>query len=578
MRSKKKSRRSHGGKSGQRTRRRPGVLKPSAIEEQLQTAEAQLALVADAGLGTWNLNLASGDITCSARCRELFAIPPADPLSSAVFVQMIHPDDRLRIERGVSEALALRSDCEAEFRIMRRDGSVRWLFARGRARYDDGPTHVEGIVRDVTERTLAIEKMRRSLDRIKALRDIETALTSTLELDRILELLLSRIDALTRYAAATVRLVNRDIGRLEPVAAKNINVEAWKRGFSKIPGGLSELVLHSSVPIAIPDLQQDSRTRHREFMRDEGLVSFLGLPLIAKNEALGVLAVFTRERHIFDDEEVEFLTTLGGQAAMAIHNAQLYEEMVKANNVKEEFLSVMSHELRTPLSVIMGYSGMLMERILGEINPEQDQALRKILIWSGEQLNLINAVIQTTQIESRSLRVDRHAAPLSQIFSHVRDEMETLCRGKAVSLEWNYPAEPIQIVTDTPKLIHILRNLIGNAIKFTHRGSVTIKAEVTSGESAARGAPSAGAFPQLEIRVTDTGIGIPRDHWELIFEKFHQVDGSQTRLYGGMGLGLYVARSFAEMLGGSITVDSQPERGSTFLVTIPCDPQVDHRV
>jgi PAS domain S-box-containing protein len=576
MRSGKKSRRT----SIVNRQPRAPTSQGAVLVEQLQTSEAQLALVADAGLGTWTLILASGQLSCSARCREIFAIPAEEPLTSALFEEIMHPDDRPRIERHVSDALASKRDCEAEFRIIRRDGSLRWLTARGRCHYgaDGKPTRIEGIVRDVTERTLAIEKMQRSLERIKALRDIETAITSTLELDRILELLLSRIDALTRYAAATVRLVNRDSGRLEPVAAKNINVEEWKRSFSKIPGGLSQLVLQSSVPIAIPDLQQDPRTRHQDFMRHEGLVSFLGLPLIAKNEVLGVLAVFTRERHLFDDEEVEFLTTVGGQAAIAIHNAQLYEEMVKANNVKEEFLGVMSHELRTPLSVIMGYSSMLVERILGEINPEQEQALRKILTWSAEQLNLINAIIQTTQLESRSLRVDRHPVPVSQLMSHVRDEMTTLSRGKEVSLEWSYPTEAIEIVTDTPKVIHILRNLIGNAIKFTHRGTVTIQAEIVSGENAPRGAArSAGALPQLKIRVTDTGIGIPRDQWERIFEKFHQVDGSQTRLYGGMGLGLYVARSFAEMLGGSITVDSQPECGSTFLVTIPCDAPIDHR-
>lgn len=569
MHSSKKSRRKH--RENRHSRTRPS--KATLIEAQLRTAEAQLALVADAGLGTWSFNLASGQLSCSARCREIFGISPEETLTSEMFVVMLHPEDHARIERQVSAAWASKKDCEADFRILRRDGGVRWLTARGQGHYDtEGkPTRIEGIVRDVTERTQAIEKTQRGLERIKALHEIETAITSTLELDRILELLLSRIDALTRYAAATVRLVNRGNGRLEPVAAKNIDVEKWKRGFSKIPGGLSELVLRSSVPIAIPDVQQDPRTRHQEFMRHEGLVSFLGLPLAAKNEVLGVLAVFTREPHIFDDEEVKFLTTVAGQAAIAIHNAQLYEEMVRANSVKEEFLGVMSHELRTPLSVIMGYSGMMMERILGEINPEQEQALLKILTWSTEQLNLINAIIQTTQIESRSLRVDLHTVPLLQLLSHVRDEMDALCRGKEVALEWNYPSEPIQIVTDTSKMIHILRNLIGNAIKFTHRGSVTVKAEVTSGER------TAGAAPQLEIRVSDTGIGIHRDHWERIFEKFHQVDGSQTRLYGGMGLGLYVARSFAEMLGGSITVDSQPERGSTFLLTIPCDAPMRHR-
>lgn len=496
-------------------------------------------------------------------------------------MKMVHPDDRPQIEQRVAESLTGRKDYAAEFRIRRQDGLIRWIAARGRAHYDEAgnPVRIEGVARDVSERTLAVEKLQRNLDHIKALREIEKAITSTLELDRILHLLLEKIDVSGRYAAATVRLVNRKTGLLEPVAAKNIDVDKWrKQGFSAAPGGLSQVVLNSKVPVRILEIQRDPRTRHLDFLREHRLVSFLGLPLITKNEALGVLAVFTDEPHIFDDDEVEFLTTIAGQAAIAIDNAQLYEETARANKVKEQFLSVMSHELRTPLSVVMGYTGMLMERMLGDINPQQEEALQKVLTRAAEQLHLVNTMIQTTQLESRALLVERHPVPLSELLNHVRDEMEAIRKGKDLQLVWNCPKEPIIVVTDTSKVIQILRNLIGNAIKFTQSGRVTISAKLNKGERAVNGSNGSSAekdSARIEFQVTDTGVGMTTEQCKRIFDKFYQVDSSETRLYGGLGLGLYVVKNLTDMLGGKIAVASEPGKGSKFSLSIPCHQALD---
>ena len=551
------------------------------VQEQLQLSQEQLDLAAaGAGLGFWHYNVATGRLSWSQRCRDIFGIPADPPLTYELFLKMVHPDDRPQIEQGIAESLTGRKDYQAEFRVRRHDGLIRWIAARGRGHYDEAgnPVRMEGVALDVSERTLAVEKLQRNLDRIKALREIEKAITSTLELDRILHLLLEKIDVSGRYAAATVRLVNRKTGRLEPVAAKNIDVDKWKQAFSNSPGGLSQVVLNGKVPVTILDIYRDPRTRHRDFLREQGLVSFLGIPLITKNESLGVLAVFTGEHHIFDDDEVEFLTTIARQAAIAIDNAQLYEETAKANKVKEQFLSVMSHELRTPLSVVMGYTGMLMERMLGDINPQQEEALQKVLTRAAEQLHLVNTIIQTTQLESRALLVERHPVPLFELLRHVRDEMEAICTGKDLQLVWNYPKEPIIVVTDTAKVVQILRNLINNAIKFTQSGRVTISARLKKGERAVDGSNGSSVHDdstRVEFQVTDTGVGITREQCKRIFDKFYQVDSSATRLYGGLGLGLYVVKNFTDMLGGEISVESEPGKGSTFSVSIPCHQSLD---
>ncbi|HEY1268672.1 MAG TPA: ATP-binding protein [Candidatus Binatia bacterium] len=527
------------------------------LEEQLSLAAAA------AGLGTWIYDIASGGLSWSKRSREIFGIPSHTPLTYRFFADMIHPEDRSRVVDLLSTALAKRTDYEADFRIVRADGALRWVKSRGRGHYDAAgkPLRVVGIARDVTRQTIALQKMQRSLDRIKTLRDIDTAITSTLDLARVLELLLDKIVVSTGYAAATVRLVNRDTGQLEPVAAKNVSVESWKRTFSKIPGGLSEVVLKSKVPVKILDVLKDARTRHQSFMRNYRLVSFLGIPLVAKGERLGVLAVFTREPHDFDDEEVEFLATIGGQAAIAIHNAQIHEQIVTANKVKEEFLSVMSHELRTPLSVMMGYGGMLLEGLLGDITPQQEEAVRKILARASEQLYMINSIIQTTQLESRALRPERRAFRLAEMLRHLRQEFDPAAREQKVKVVWKSPPEAMTVVGDGGKVSQILRSLIANAVKFTRNGTVTVGVEVLR-------SPKVGAC--LTLRVTDTGVGIASDNHERIFDKFQQLDSSETRVYGGLGLGLYVAKKLTELLGGKIVVDSVPGRGSIFTVEIPC--------
>jgi len=560
-------------------------------EEQLQLSEERLALaVIGAGLGTWQFNVVTGEFVWSEKCREIFGVSPGAPLTYEVFIGMIFPEDRERVDQAMAEALKEKKDYAAEFRIVRTDGAVRWVTARGREHFDDGgnPTRMEGMVRDITERKKNVGMLQHSLERIQALHEIGMAITSTLDLRRVLDILLEKLQLSTSYAAATVRLVNRRTAELEPVACWNIDEEKWKKTFSRNPGGLSQLVLESKTPVMIDNVRVDPRTRHQEFMREYGLVSFLGIPLIAKDEALGVLAVFTKEPHRFDDEEVKFLTTLGGQAAIAIHNAQIYEGMVNANKVKEEFLGVMSHELRTPLSVVIGYAGILKEGMLGEIAPQQKEALQKILSRAADQLHMINSIMQTTQLETRAVMPEYHPVNLPEMLTHLRSDLDTTHTKKDVALLWDYPLEPVHIVTDAAKVRQILQNLIGNALKFTDRGSVTVSARLleTDGRHPLVGGnqliqdsnltPSASdlwppAFEMLQIKVSDTGIGISAEQLWSIFDKFFQVDSSQTRFYGGVGLGLYIVKTFTELLGGKVEVESRRGSETTFTVTLPVE-------
>ncbi len=266
---------------------------------------------------------------------------------------------------------------------------------------------------------------------------------------------------------------------------------------------------------------------------------------------------------------------------LAIHNARLFEQISKqardlesANKVKDEFLAVMSHELRTPLSITMGYTGMMKEGLLGEITPEQEDALQKVLNQSAVQLRMVNDIMETTYFESRTVAIERQLVNLSDFFRHLKLDFEAIHEKNQAVLGWEYPQDPLPIVTDSRKLRQIVQNLISNAIKFTDHGKVTVSVQTVSRspnlplfDSERNG--NNGDDQWLEIKVRDTGRGIPPDKLDAIFDKFYQLDTSETRLSGGLGLGLYITKKFTELLGGKITVESEISEGSTFTVTVP---------
>lgn len=231
--------------------------------------------------------------------------------------------------------------------------------------------------------------------------------------------------------------------------------------------------------------------------------------------------------------------------------------LLQANKAKDEFLSVMSHELRTPLNVVIGYTGMIKDKMLGEVNPEQERALDKVITRSDDLLKMIIEILQATSLEAHAVKMEEQEVSLGSFLDDLKSNYEVPVN-KELSFSWDYPSELPTVTTDSEKLKQILQNLINNAVKFTERGQVTISARYN---------PRAKA---VEFKVADTGMGIHKELLPSIFEMFRQGDSSETRSYGGVGIGLYIVRKFTDLLGGTIEAESEPGKGSIFTVTIPC--------
>ena len=229
------------------------------------------------------------------------------------------------------------------------------------------------------------------------------------------------------------------------------------------------------------------------------------------------------------------------------------EQAESADRLKSDFLAIVSHELRTPLVSIIGYDELLLDGVVGSLTEEQVDSLRRIDKNSKKLLELINAMIDFSRLEAKSVEIKEFS--VSDLIKEVESETQSLREMSGLNFVWKIESELPPVRTDPAKLKVVVKNLISNAVKFTEKGSVAVDAHRQNGG--------------VEISVIDTGIGIEQGALPLIFEPFRQVENPLTRRHGGVGLGLYIVRRLLDLLGGTINVESEVGRGSTFCVWIP---------
>ena len=411
----------------------------------------------------------------------------------------------------------------------------------------------------ITRQQKAAEEIRRQRERLEVLHQVNMSVASTIDKADILSAFLETALIHLPYAAAVIRL--RHAGVLETAAARGFKSKTLSNGKDSL--AFTDRVLDDPAPLKVRNVFTDRQASNLAFFEGEGLVSFLCVPLVANNEVLGCLLFLTREEHEFNPEEIDFISTLAGQAAIAIHHSELYdrsqrqsEELTDAHKIKDEFLKVVSTQLKTPLNVITGYSEMFLEGLLGEITPIQEKAIETVARQSKELHGLINTVLQVSSMEAEKLHVELHEINLWEFCSELRTFYDyPLATG--VKLVWNYPADLPSVEGDRAKLRRMLENLVGNALKFTQQGTVMITVRYLAGKQ------------RLEFKISDTGVGIPEENIPKIFEKFRQGERHSGMEHGGVGLGLYIVKKYLDLLGGNIEVHSRVGEGTTFIFQIP---------
>jgi PAS domain S-box-containing protein len=448
---------------------------------------------------------------------------------------LIAPKDREKAYAGMHEVLEEGAISNREYLVLVKDGHMMPVEMSVALMKDaaGNPVGFVGVSRDITERKRAEEALQRSEHYFRSL--IENALDVITIVD----------------GDGTIRYVSPSGERVTGYRAAD---SVGKGGFEFVHPEDLPIVMHAFAHV----IQHPGETLRAEYRVRHKNGSWQVLEAIGRNllDDPAVAGIVVNARDITERKE----------AAAALQDAKVAAEA--ANRAKSEFLATMSHELRTPLSVIIGYTSLLCEEFFGHLTVEQVDTLRRVDTSARELLDLISVVLDVSRLEAGRLPMEVTEVGMQELLCEIQAETQGLQEQSHLAFVWQVDSTLPSLRTDPGKLKIVIKNLISNAVKFTEEGSIKLHACSHDGG--------------VEIRVADTGIGIPREALAFIFDPFRQVEGSRSKRYGGTGLGLYIVKRLLDLLGGTVKVESEVGRGSTFRVwmptTSPSQLSVDRRL
>jgi PAS domain S-box-containing protein len=514
---------------------------------------------------------------------------PTSEMLSRPYFEFIHPDD---LAVTLEEAKKIGEGGQSlsfENRFRCADGSYKWLLWNATPSADE--KLIFAVARDITVRKKAERRLSTGYAVTRVLAESESlSAAAPLILMAICEGLDWEVGALWRLDE-TANLL-RCVAAWQDPQMNFPKFIAATRALSYAKGdGLPGRVWEVGQPMWQADLPTDNTFPRTPIAQEEGLHSSFAFPIRTGEHLTGVVEFFGRSMRNIESDLLEMFDSIGSQIGQFIERrhaenelklyadyleaarhaqaedasrlAQLVKELEiaklkaeDATRAKSEFLANMSHEIRTPMNAIVGMTDMTLET---KLSPEQREYLQTVKGSAGSLLNLIDDILDFSKVEARKERLDTVEFLLRDTVEETLKSLALRAQQKHIELASHFPQEvPNVLIGDPDRLRRIVVNLVGNAIKFTEHGEVVLHVKLESQSS---------TDALLHFSVTDTGIGIPAEQQQRIFEAFAQADASTTRKYGGTGLGLAISAQLCELMGGLMWVESEVGIGSTFHFT-----------
>jgi signal transduction histidine kinase/DNA-binding response OmpR family regulator len=421
------------------------------------------------------------------------------------------------------------------------------------------------LFEEVQSRT---RELSRSVEELSALGEVGQAINSTLDLDTVLTTIVAKAVQLSSTEAGTIYTFDKTLQEFRLRATSGMD-EAMIAEIRDRRIGAGETAIGKAAairePLQIPDILNESSLVLDVIVR-AGFRSMLAVPLLRLDQIVGALVVRRKAPGEFPKNTVELLRRLADQSVLAIQNARLFREIEKksrelevASQHKSQFLASMSHELRTPLNAIIGVTEMLREDARDLKREDEFEPLDRVLGAGRHLLALINDILDLSKIEAGRMELHLEMFPVAPLIEDVAKTIEPMATKNGNRIVIDCPLGVGTIHADQTRFRQALLNLVSNANKFTEKGTVTIAGQPQRLDGR----------DWITIAVTDTGIGMTEEQMGRLFQEFSQADASTTRKYGGTGLGLAISKRFCQMMGGDITVESAPGRGSTFTIRLP---------
>jgi PAS domain S-box-containing protein len=575
--------------------------------EVLDRKEEQLRLaLSSAQMGIWDWNLLTGQIHWNQEHEQLFGLRPGSFDSTyETFDRCMHPEDRATVHQSVVQSIETHTSLCHQFRIIWPNGSVHWIETRGEAYFNrvGQPIRMLGTVVNIDERQQAQQILQNQLEQQRLVLDMTVRIRQTLDLQEILQTTVNEV----RQFLQIERVI---IYQFAPDWSGNAIVESVSAGWDTLLA--TEQIYHPCSESFVKHFQQglviansdiynaEIDDLHIQLLERLQIMANLVVPIFKGDELWGLLiAHHCSEPRIWQTSEIDLVKQLANQVSIAIQQANLFaqaqteltqrkqaemtlqllnaelEQRQGVEQLKDEFIGIVSHELRTPLTSMQGALGLLAMGLMDD-EPEQMKQMIEIASIETERLvRMVNNILDLDKLDANSDALDREWCDAAALIQKAIDVMIGSAAAAGVNLVLNCPSIQIWVVPD--RIVQTLTNLLSNALKFSPPDSIiSIDAEIiaerpaqSSERSESVRFSSMTSSHQIRFAIKDCGRGIPADKLETIFNRFQQVDSSDSRDKGGTGLGLAICKSIVEQHQGRIWVESEWGQGSTFFLTLP---------